>query len=71
MELYRHLFESWGSTRPRENYDLEQDVQSFLDHGRNMIDMYIKSKPNVPTEYNDVMYELDSVLSKLADIKNT
>lgn len=62
MELYRHLFE--------ENYDLEQDVQSFLDHGRNMIDMYIKSKPNVPGEYNDIMYELDSVLSKLADIKN-
>ena len=62
MELYRHLF--------TEDYDLEQDVQSFLDHGRNMIDMYIKSKPNVPSEYNDVMYELDSVLSKLEDIKN-
>ena len=62
MELYRHLF--------TEDYDLEQDVQSFLDHGRNMIDMYIKSKPNVPPEYNDIMYELDSVLSDLADIKN-
>jgi len=61
METYRHLFE--------ETYDLEQDVQSFLDHGRNMIDMYIKSKPNVPSEYNDVMYELDSVLSKLADAR--
>lgn len=62
MELYRHLF--------TEDYDLEQDVQSFLDHGRNMIDMYIKSKPNVPSEYNDIMYELDSVLSKLDDVKN-
>jgi len=62
MELYRHLFE--------ENYDLEQDVQSFLDHGRNMIDMYFKSKPNVRSwNYNDIMYELDSVLSKLADAK--
>ncbi len=62
METYRHLFE--------ETYDLEQDVQSFLDHGRNMIDMYIQDKANMPTEYNDVMYELDSVLSKLADIQN-
>ena len=62
MELYRHLF--------TEDYDLEQDIQSFLDHGRNMIDMYIKSKPNVPSEYNDIMYELDSVLSKLDDVKN-
>lgn len=62
MELYRHLFE--------ENYDLEQDVQSFLDHGRNMIDMYIKSKPNVDSKYNDIMYELDSVLSDLADVQN-
>ena len=63
MELYRHLFE--------ETYDLEQDVQSFLDHGRNMIDMYIRDKANMPAEYNDIMYELDSVLSKLSDIKNT
>lgn len=62
METYRHLFE--------ETYDLEQDVQSFLDHGRNMIDMYISNKPNVPSEYNDIMYELDSVLSKLDDVRN-
>lgn len=62
MKLYRHLFE--------ENYDLEQDVQSFLDHGHRMINMYIRNKPNVPAEYNDIMYELDSVLSKLADVKN-
>jgi len=63
MELYRHLFE--------ENYDLEQDVESFIAHGQNMINMYIQDKANMPSEYNDIMYELDSVLSKLSDIKNT
>ena len=62
MELYRHLFE--------ENYDLEQDVESFIAHGQNMINMYIQDKANMPSEYNDIMYELSSVLSKLADIKN-
>lgn len=62
MKLYRELFEDIS--------DLNSRILKLMVAQRELTDEYIRNKKNYDPEYNDVIYELDAVVSDLIEIHN-